>query len=128
MQHPLQGAKPGLERLCDCCDRPIGCFAVSADLVNQRDRPQQKVIALTIRVTRKPPTLTEVCRQPDGTEQMVTVPNPECNQDDMVIVATWERGVDVCDSKDCFLTLMERFWREAKRKTRDLWKEQDKED
>jgi hypothetical protein len=104
-------------RECDACRKPLAALRVEANLVTSIDKPQSRTLAITISATRTPPTIDQ---EIDG--RIVAMPNPDHDAADLVIVATWERGADLCNDQDCFHNLMDKMWKEAQRKLAKLWR------
>lgn len=101
----------GAERLCDSCQNKMTGFNLRVDLVNDPDRPQNRVLALVLACTRTPPLLVV-----DGKE----VPNPDWRAEETVDCARRTIGADIC-CLDCFLNLMQDFWKLAERRAKRLW-------
>ena len=96
------------ERSCDECGKPLAPISLGVKMVPKHDDPGVQVLAIVIEATRRPPLI-------DG------IPNPDHDAGDMVRVATWERGTELCLDDDCFHNAIDSLWKLAKKRTKELW-------
>ena len=123
MNLPQGWESAGVEALCDACGKPTAALRIEANLVAQRDRPQNKVLAITVSAARTPPTVTQEVVN-EGRSQIVSMPNPKHNPVDRVIVATWEQGTDICFDRDCYLNALDELWRLVEKRVNKMWEEE----
>ena len=106
------------ERVCDQrnCQSPVAEYCLEIKAVEDPDAQPanrgRQVLALVLSCTRTPARV----KLPDGKETL----NPDWNPADLVPVARWTRGFDVC-GLDCFLGQMEDLWKLGQRRAKRLW-------
>jgi len=120
-----EGCRQYIEAVCRQCDKPEAALRLYPALVNQRGKPQNQTLAIVVSASRRPPTVTKTIKCENGPDHMATYPNPDFDYQDRVIVATLERGMDLCLDRDCFHNAMDEIWRLAKKRTLKLWAESD---
>jgi len=87
-------------------------FNLRVAMVNDPDRPQNQTLALVLACTRQPAKVKDA----EGREVL----NPQWQPTDLVDVARYSRGMDLC-SLDCLLNQMESMWKLGLRRAKRLW-------
>jgi len=105
------------ERTCEC--RRVAPYRVESRMVKCREHPTRQVPAIVVLASAQPPTVDREVVE-DGQRKIVAVRNPKHNPLDMVVVATYELGFDIC-CKDCMLNEVDKLWEMADRRAKKMW-------
>lgn len=103
---------------CRCdnndCEAPDAPLQLRAIMFAPPERPQKPLPAIQLLATKQPPRI-----KANG----ALIRNPDFNPADVTPIATWTVASEMCNDKDCFDAIMDRFWRLGQKRLKELWSE-----